>query len=231
MAGFRPFWFILLLPIVNPHWSFGSDAVSIKCAFDRPGEALTCKLRNLLEEDILFLASSFSLEGPLGEDGYLYFFVGGERKENTIEFGRLEIQQTLRGPIQLEPIVHINTDDLSHLCRLKSGSSVSIMIDLSEAYSSFNQEGPWLLRPKVVAVPVGRVLSLIDSAVLGEACTARLRSAISSTATCADATRLGTRPPRADFRFTDDGCLTVLSAEFLHFFANEVPVPERRSQP
>lgn len=197
---------------IQPAEAESPDGLALICYPGSDATRLKCEFRNETSEEVVILASPFALEGPLGDPKYVYFYVGGARKENTLEFGYPRVEN-LGGPIQLKPTVRLTDDDLPHLCRISKGASVSIEIELADAMDHFLGSDVWLFRAKVIAARDSRLSELT----LSDACMTSLGDAI--TKLCPNEILAGTESrSRAEKKPRND-CLDVISFKFDHVFS------------
>ncbi len=210
---------VLLVTCVPAGCLAEAGEVSLSCEHGREGNNISCTLANGLAEDVLWLASPFVLEGPLGGDSYVYRFVGGERIENTLEYGPSTIGR-LGGPIQFKPTVYLSEADLVRLFRLSAGDDMVFSIRLDSApRPGLVEPVERLFRAKVV---VSKVLSLdrmIGSGELPPGCSDRIRLGLSPRAAPVE---ISVREPDPGPRYERDGCRDRISGEFEHVFSNEL---------
>ncbi len=230
---------LAVLGMCAPSWFLAETGeVSLSCENGREGNHISCILANGLSEDVLWLASPFVLEGPLGADGYFYMFVGGERIENTLEYG-LATVGGLGGPILFKPTVHLSETDLARLYRLGAGDNVVFGIRRNSApRANLDKPLEWLFRAKVVVAKVYGLASMIKNHQVASECADRLRLGLTFRPVPAEigvrespyailgqrgsesVTGPPARPRRP--RYESDGCRDRISGQFEHVYSNEL---------
>jgi hypothetical protein len=191
----------------------------MKCEAEPDSGTISCVVENDSSEAYFILLSPFGLEGPKGGDEYFYKHTGGERIENTLEYGYPEA-----GPLGeatlFFPNVHLKHEDLSNLCRLEPGAKAQVLINLAEVRKYLAGSAEWNFRPKIVAAKEARLTTLAESADLQEQCKTALRKTLSNE--CSEVLKTTAAAPWEGIQYTDDGCLDRISMQFEHVYASEI---------
>jgi hypothetical protein len=195
--------------------------VSLFCERGDDKSILSCILTNSLKKDVLWLGSPFVLEGPLGGDDYIFIFTGGERIENTLEYGLATLSK-LGGPIQLHPTIHLSETDVSRLFRIQAGADVAFDIRLRSAEPGSNLIEPeeWLFRAKVVVGKVHDLVGMIENDQISPECADQLY--LGFTFRPAPAKIPAIEPGGSDRGYEIDGCRDRISEQFDHVYSNEL---------
>lgn len=217
-----------LLPACNLYaWGI-ARSVSLHCEPASQPLLLSCQISNTSDEPVWVLMAPFSLEGPVGHiafsgpfkgEEYVLMGVGGERFENTLQYGVPTLESLSQtGP--WEPVHYLSQEDLDSLVLLNAGRTLDFRIDLTTVPSKyFEAFSTWRFAPKVMVAEDTSLKALESS--LPSSCRHRLaslgRHAVSDMTVSVE--------PRAWGRgFEIDDCFTPISEEFLHAFGGELQV-------
>lgn len=191
----------------------------MRCEAGSDAWTISCVVENASNDVLFLLASPFVLEGPKGGDKYFYKHTGGERIENTLEYGYPEAG-ALGDRILIDPIVHLKNGDLPNLCRVESQSKSRVIIDLADVAGFFKGSSQWNLRPKIVVAQGSHLRTLLQSSDLQDQCKANLGKALERE--CSEVEMAMAAAPWEGIQYSDDGCLDRLSAQFEHVYASQI---------
>jgi hypothetical protein len=195
--------------------------ITMKCEAGSDAWTISCVVKNASGEDFFLLTSPFVLEGPKGGDEYFYKHTGGERIENTLEYGYPEAGP-LGDRILIDPIVHFRIGDLPNLCRVESQSKSRVIINLAEVAGFFEGSSEWNLRPKTVVAQGSRLRTFLQSSNLQDQCKSELGNAL--VRECLEVEEAMAAAPWEGIQYSDDGCLDRLSMQFEHVYASQIRV-------
>jgi hypothetical protein len=176
-------------------------------------------VENSSNEDYFLLTSPFVLEGPMGGDEYFYKHTGGERIENTLEYGYPQAGP-LGDEILIDPIVHLENEDLSNLCRVESRAKSRVLINLADVTGLLEGSSEWNLRPKIVVAKEAHLNKLVQSSDLRNQCKTDLGKSLFKG--CSEIVKTMAAAPWEGIQYSDDGCLDRISMQFEHVYASEI---------
>ena len=213
---------VLLLGVVpiSAKGEAGKDDIAkLQCLPSSELGRLDCVLSVGLDGDIFVLESPFVLEGPLGEDGYVYRLVSRDRWENTLEYGFPRVEK-LGGRILFKPTVYLSQEETGQLFKARAGESVSFAITLEPFEKELLEKSSrWLVRPKVVAVRESNLNALLTHEALAPDCRERVTRILGSDRAVPES--VGVRFPGPGPKQGVDGCTEEISGAFEHIFSDQ----------
>lgn len=189
---------------------------------------LYCRLRNTFDQEIFISMGPAILEGPLsgqepfsGEENYIYFFVGGDRYENVLQYHRAEVGD-LDMPILFKPCVHMNAEDITKLTRIPQGNLLEIEVQWEFGEGVVFASGEeWLVLLKIIYITTDSINRLLKREDLSESCCAPFNRTLDSEEHLSSL-KLVAIPAGAGRRCNYDGCANEVSLEFRHMYSNTV---------
>lgn len=180
---------------------------------------IDCELSNKDDYTYIMLSAPLFLEGPSKSDNYLYLFVGGERKENVLQYVPRAVG-TLDLPVLAKPVIHLSHQDLNSLVRLDSGKKISFSVRWASGSDIVGSLGALLARVKMIVTPEQILNEMLEGTDLTVECKSHVR--INAVPTNKDGLVLSAIhwPKDEGVRHFDDGCRDRLAEVFRHLFSN-----------
>lgn len=199
------------------------EGVSLSCLPSEDGKRLPCIVSGDYKDTIWLLMSPFALEGPLGGSNCKHFYVGGERVENTLEYGFPQVGR-LGGPILFKPVAQIGDSALNMLLRVDPATEVRFSISLEDVPQEyFANSAEWIFRAKIVFVMTSALSDLISTGQLDRECSARIREVLASRPSKGKDAEVATRLRLPyESAWHSDGCFDRITEEFEAVYSEDV---------
>lgn len=198
-----------------------TQKVALSCMPGESENSLQCTLKNHLDEKVWVLMAPFALEGPLGGRRCIYFATGGDRYENTLEYGFPSVGK-LGGNILFKPYIRIDSIALERLVSVNPGNSLSFVITLDSVPSRYFENHPtWLFRAKVVFARDSNLTELRESGTIDQTCSDQIDSKISVSTTSPGQLAIRLRKPYEGSNDIDD-CFDRITIQFDYVYSEDV---------